>query len=94
MEEFYSISCISAVAARLRAVHAKYKYQCFLQFKNVSGTLFGSGGGRARSPGVAQRPTGARNADGRSRTAFFTERASACSARRTAQPALNRRVSR
>jgi hypothetical protein len=35
----------------------------------------GSGGGRARSPGVAQRPTGARNADGLNRSWCFTERA-------------------
>jgi hypothetical protein len=35
----------------------------------------GSGGGRARSPGVAQRPTGARNADGLNHSWCFTERA-------------------
>ena len=32
-------------------------------------------GGRARSPGVAQRPTAARNADGLNRSRYFTERA-------------------
>jgi hypothetical protein len=35
----------------------------FLPFRNGTGTAVGLGGGRARSPGVAQRPTAARNAD-------------------------------
>jgi hypothetical protein len=35
----------------------------FLPFRNGTGTAVGLGGGRARSPSVAQRPTDARNAD-------------------------------
>jgi hypothetical protein len=45
----------------------------FLPFRNV--TSVGSGGGRARSPGVAQRPIGARCTEARNRSRCFTERA-------------------
>jgi hypothetical protein len=49
---------VPALIKESRTVHPKYKCQCFPQFKNVS--ALGSDGGRARSPSVAQRPTGAR----------------------------------
>ena len=60
-------------------VHAKYRCQYFPQFKNV--IALGSGGGRVRSPGVAQRPTGALHRV-QNRTGCLTERASVRSARK------------
>ncbi len=51
----------------------------------------GSGVGRARSPGVAPRPTGARCTGACSRTRWFTERASARSARRGTRRATSSR---
>ena len=75
------------------AVHAKYKCQCFPQFKNVSALRVGR---RAGAEPPAQRSARPAPAVRRPETAsaFFSERASACSARRKAQPTLNRRASR
>jgi hypothetical protein len=53
----------------------------FLPFRNVTGMALGSGGGRARSPSVAQRPTGDRLSGARNRTRCSAERAPARSAR-------------
>jgi hypothetical protein len=48
----------------------------FLPFRNVTPPRWsGSGGGRARSPGVAQRPNGARSTAFETAPFVFTERA-------------------
>src|SRR4051812_40184067 len=64
------------VSARYRCHHL-----CQIEMSPSSG----SGGGRARSPGVAQRSPAARCTGPRSRSLCLTERASARSARRQAQ---------
>jgi hypothetical protein len=66
----------------------------FLPFRNVTPRWSGSGGGRARSPGVAQRPTDARLSGVHNRTRYSTELALARAALREAQPTLNNRASR
>jgi hypothetical protein len=53
---------------RVRCVNP-IQMSLFLPFRND--TLVGLGGGRARSPGVAQRPTAARNADGLNRSRYL-----------------------
>jgi hypothetical protein len=41
-------------------------------FPNLKVSVLGLGGGRARSPSVAQRPTDARNTDGLNCSQYFT----------------------
>ena len=52
-------------------VHAKYRCQCISNLELSVARCMGSGGGRVRSPGVAQRPTGARCTDARNSTDCF-----------------------
>jgi len=75
-------------------VNAKYRCQFFSNLEVSVARCLGRAAGGRRAPGVAQRPTGARLHRARNRTGCLTERASARSARRKAQPTLNRRASR
>ena len=57
--------------SRVRQCVHHLEMSLFLPFRNVTPRRLGSDGGRARSPSVAQRPTGGRLVGVGSRTRFY-----------------------
>jgi len=77
-----------------RSCPRKIQMSVFLQFRTVSGTLFGSGGGWARSPRRSAAPDRRPIDRGSQPHPLFYRASPARSARRAAQATLNRRASR
>ena len=78
---------------RLQECPRKIQMSVDQQFRTVSGTSFGVERRAGRgAPGAAQRPTGARNADGLNRSWCFTGRARPARLAERLSPTLNRLI--
>ena len=95
-QEFNSLAAQREACEAYICSHVNARYRCqFLSNLEVSVARgFGSGVGRARSPQRSAASDRRPMHCARNRNGSLTERASARSARGTAQPTLNRRASR